>query len=227
MSPQLRNELQDLLQRATRIEALAKTDSLDAVANLHQDWLPAVEQTQATVRQLSQQMRRLLDDEVFLENKRIMQLIRSVESGTLATREAQPSGVFMEIDAPSVDVVLPFERPLYEPSRKVMVDDLIETADDGDVDAAALFNQFHVDKERLKANIDAVLAEADQATLADVTAAYPLSQGLAEIVGYFQLATESDWATINPARSQHLSWQLADGSVREATVEQIIFGRPA
>jgi hypothetical protein len=84
-----------------------------------------------------------------------------------------------------------------------------------------------VDKERLKANIDAVLAEADQATLADVTAAYPLSQGLAEIVGYFQLATESDWATINPARSQHLSWQLADGSVREATVEQIIFGRPA
>jgi hypothetical protein len=227
MSPRLRRELQDLLQRATRIEALAHTDSLDAVANLHQDWLPAVEQTQATVRQLSQQMRRLLDDKVFLENKRIMQLIRSVESGALATREAPPSGVFMEIDAPSVDVVLPFERPLYEPSRKVMVEDSVETADDSDVDADALFSQFHVDKERLKANIDAVLAEAEQATLAEVTAAYPLSQGLAEIVGYYQLATESDWATINPEQSQHLAWQLPDGSVREATVEQIIFGRPA
>jgi hypothetical protein len=227
MSPRLRRELQDLLQRATRIEALAHTDSLDAVANLHQDWLPAVEQTQATVRQLSQQMRRLLDDKVFLENKRIMQLIRSVESGALATREAPPSGVFMEIDAPSVDVVLPFERPLYEPSRKVMVEDSVETADDSDVDADALFSQFHVDKERLKANIDAVLAEAEQATLAEVTAAYPLSQGLAEIVGYYQLATESNWATINPEQSQHLAWQLPDGSVREATVEQIIFGRPA
>jgi cell division protein ZapA (FtsZ GTPase activity inhibitor) len=226
MSPQLRHELQDLLQRATNIEALAKTD-MQAVANLHQDWLPAVEQTQATVRQLSQQMRRLLDDKVFLENKRIMQLIRSIESGALGTREAPPSGAFMEIDAPSVDVVLPFERPLYEPSRKVLVDDAVETADDADVDASALFGQFFVDKERLRANIDAILAEAEQTTLAEITAAYPLSQGLAEVVAYYQLATESDWATINPEQSQRLSWQLPDGSIREATIEQIIFGRPA
>ncbi|MDE8670752.1 DUF3375 domain-containing protein [Pseudarthrobacter sp. H3Y2-7] len=226
MSPQLRHELQDLLQRATHIEALAKTD-MQAVANLHQDWLPAVEQTQATVRQLSQQMRRLLDDKVFLENKRIMQLIRSIESGALGTREAPPSGAFMEIDAPSVDVVLPFERPLYEPSRKVLVDDAVETADDADVDASALFGQFFVDKERLRANIDAILAEAEQTTLAEVTAAYPLSQGLAEVVAYYQLATESDWASINPEQSQRLSWQLPDGSIREATIEQIIFGRPA
>ena len=227
MSPQLRTELQDLLHRATRIEALAQTDSLHTAANLHQDWLPAVEQTQATVRQLSQQMRRLLDDKVFLENKRIMQLIRSVESGALGTREAPPSGVFMEIAAPSVDVVLPFERPLYEPTRKVMVDDAVLTADDLDVDAGALFSQFFVDKERLRGNIEAVLADADQATLAEVTATYPLSQGLAEVVAYYQLATESDWATINPEQEQQLSWQLPDGSIREATIEQIIFGRPA
>jgi cell division protein ZapA (FtsZ GTPase activity inhibitor) len=227
MSPQLRTELQDLLQRATQIEAIAQTNSLHAVANLHQDWLPAVEQTQATVRQLSQQMRRLLDDKVFLENKRIMQLIRSVESGALATREEPPSGVFMTTEAPSVDVVLPFERPLYEPSRKVMVDDAVLAADDTDVDAGALFGQFFVDKERLQGNIEAVLAEADQATLAEVTAAHPLTQGLAEVVAYYQLATESDWATIDPGKSQRLAWALPDGSIREAIIEQIIFGRPA
>jgi len=227
MSPRLRTELQDLLQRATRIEALANNSSLHAVANLHQDWLPAVEQTQATVRQLSQQMRRLLDDKVFLENKRVMQLIRSIESAALGTREAPPSGAFMEIEGSSVDVVLPFERPLYEPSRKVLVDDTVEVAEDTDVDAGALFNQFYVDKERLQANIDTVLAETDQATLAEVTAAFPLSQGLAELVAYYQLATESDWATINPEQQQQLSWHLPDGSIREATIEQIIFGRPA
>ncbi|MHC6591640.1 DUF3375 domain-containing protein [Arthrobacter sp. C152] len=227
MSPQLRTELQDLLQRASRIEALATSDSLQAVATLHQDWLPAVEQTQATVRQLSQQMRRLLDDKVFLENKRIMQLIRSIESGALGTREAPPPGVFMAIDAQSVDVALPFERPLYEPSRKVLVEDAVETADDTGVDAGALFNQFHVDKERLQANIDAVLAEAEQATLAEITETYPLTQGLAEVVAYYQLATESDWASINPEASQHLAWELPDGTIREATIEQIIFGRPA
>ncbi|MBT2513401.1 DUF3375 domain-containing protein [Arthrobacter sp. ISL-30] len=227
MSPQARTELRDLLERATQIEALAQLDNLHTVVNLQQDWLPAVEQTQATVRQLSQQMRRLLDDKVFLENKRIMQLIRSIESAALSTRERPPSGVFMDIAAPSVDVALPFERPLYEPSTRVLVDDDVIAADDADLDAGALFNQFHVDKERLRSNIDAVLAEEEQATLAEITDAYPLSQGLAEVVAYYQLATESDWATINPEASQHLSWQLPDGSIREATLEQIIFGRPA
>ena len=227
MSPQLRSELRDLLQRATQIDALAKLDNLHAVANLHQDWLPAVEQTQATVRQLSQQMRRLLDDKVFLENKRIMQLVRSIEAGALATREAPPSGVFMEIAAQSVDVALPFERPLYEPSRRIMVDDVVVAADDTEVDAGALFTQFHVDAERLKSNIDAVLAGAEHATLGEVTDTFPISQGLAEIVAYFQLATESDWASISPEQTQQLSWQLPDGSTREATVEQIFFVRPA
>ena len=227
MSPQLRTELRDLLQRATQIDALARLDNLHAVTNLHQDWLPAVEQTQATVRQLSQQMRRLLDDKVFLENKRIMQLVRSIESGALGTREAPPSGVFMEIAAQSVEVALPFERPLYEPSRRIMVDDVVVAANDAEVDAGALFRQFHVDTERLRSNIDDVLADAEQATLGDVAAAHPLSQGLAEIVAYYQLATESDWASINPDETQQLSWQLPDGSIREATVEQIIFVRPA
>ncbi|QNE13864.1 DUF3375 domain-containing protein [Pseudarthrobacter sp. NBSH8] len=227
MSPQLRTELRDLLHRATRIDALAKLDNLHAVTNLHQDWLPAVEQTQATVRQLSQQMRRLLDDKVFLENKRIMQLVRSIESGALGTREVPPSGVFMEIAAQSVDVALPFERPLYEPSRRIMVDDVVVAANDAEVDAGALFSQFHVDTERLKSNIDDVLAGTEQATLGEVASAHPLSQGLAEIVAYYQLATESDWASINPDESQQLSWQLPDGSIREATVEQIIFVRPA
>ncbi|WP_332760140.1 DUF3375 domain-containing protein [Pseudarthrobacter sp.] len=227
MSPQLRTELRDLLQRATQIDALAKLDNLHAVTNLHQDWLPAVEQTQATVRQLSQQMRRLLDDKVFLENKRIMQLVRSIESGALGTREVPPSGVFTEIAAQSVEVALPFERPLYEPSRRIMVDDVVVAANDANVDAGALFSQFHVDTERLKSNIDDVLAGAEQATLGEVAAAHPLSQGLAELVAYYQLATESDWASINPDESQQLSWQLPDGSIREATVEQIIFVRPA
>ena len=96
------------------------------------------------------------------------------------------------------------------------------------MDAGALFSQFHVDKERLKANIDAVLAEgAEQATLARGHSSYPVAQGLAEIVAYYQLATESDWATINPDAEQQIAWQLEDGSIREATIEQIIFGRPA
>lgn len=226
MSPQRRNELQDLLHRATAIESLAQEPNLQALAHLHQDWLPAVEQTQNTVRQLSQQMRRLLDDKVFLENKRVMQLIRGIEAGALATRDRAPQGPFVDIAAPVVQVALPFERPLYEPSRKVLVDDEVLTADDGDLDAEALFTQFHVDTARLNANIDAVLAEVPQATLQDIIDVHPISQGLAEVVAYYQLATDSDWASIDAGSTQKLSWTLPDGGIREADIDQIIFVRP-
>ncbi|MDQ6739236.1 MAG: DUF3375 domain-containing protein, partial [Actinomycetota bacterium] len=227
MSPQLRSELRDLLERATRIEALAKQDGVHSITGMQADWLPAVEQTQATVRQLSAQIRRLLDDKVFLENKRIMQLIRSIESSAVAVRAKPPSGPFAELPGHDVPVALPFERPLYEPSRQVSINDAVAVAEDLDVDANALFDQFHVDAHRLETNIDAVLADAAQATLADITDAFPLSQGLAELVTYFQLATASAWATITSDKSQTLSWTLPDGSLREATVDQIIFVRPS
>ncbi|WP_026532462.1 DUF3375 domain-containing protein [Arthrobacter sp. H41] len=227
MSPQLRTELRDLLERATRIELLATRSDISGIRNLQQEWLPAVEQTQSTVRQLSQQMRRLLDDKVFLENKRIMQLLRSVESHALAVRNHAPPGILMDIDAQAVDVMLPFERPLYQPGSRVSVNDAVFIADDADVDAGSLFDQFHVDKGRLAKNVSAVLNQAEQATLADVADAFPLSQGLAELVTYFQLASDSPWATIDAEKTQQLSWTLPDGSIREATVEQIIFVRPS
>ena len=225
MSPRMRSELQHLLERATRIEALSGVENLNALTELHMDWLPAVEQTQSTVRQLSQQMRRLLDDKVFLENKRIMQLLRSIERSALAIRNQPPTGTVMEVAAQSVDLVLPFERPLYEPSRKVQVEDALFNAEDADLDSAALFEQFYVDKDRLRQNIESVLGDAEQATLTDITDAFPLSQGLAEILTYFQLASESPWASIHPDATQQLAWNLPDGSIREATVEQIIFVR--
>ncbi len=226
MSPRMRTELTSLLERATQIEALSNLEDIDAITSMHQDWLPAVEQTQSTVRQLSQQMRRLLDDKVFLENKRIMQLIRRIEGDALAIRNTPPSGTFLEVAAQTVEVALPFERPLYEPSSRVMVDDEVLSADDTDVDPGVLFEQFYFDGERLQENIDTVLTNAQQATLADVTDAFPLTQGLAEIVTYFQLATDSPWATINSDITQQLSWAMPDGSLREATIEQIIFVRP-
>ncbi|RAN76168.1 hypothetical protein B5P43_24565 [Bacillus sp. SRB_336] len=156
-----------------------------------------------------------------------MALIRNIESSAVAVRASPPSGPFAELPGHDIPVALPFERPLYEPSRQVAIHDGVDVAEDLDVDADALFTQFHVDAHRLEANIDSVLAEAGQATLADVTDAFPLSQGLAELVTYFQLATESTWATIDSDRSQTLSWTLPDGSLREATVDQIIFVRPS
>jgi flagellar motility protein MotE (MotC chaperone) len=227
MSPSQRAELLALLERATRIEALQGTAGLESLATMHQDWLPAVEQTQATVRRLSQQMRRLLDDKVFLENKRIITLIRSIEAHALALRDAPPREAVAEMPAQAVDVGLPFERPLYSPTGRTKVDDAVDIADDTALDADALFGQFAVDRQRLRGHIDALLETAEQASLADIVEAHPIEQGLAEVVGYFQLAAESPWAMVDGEQQQHLTWTLPDGQIKEALVERVIFVRPA
>jgi hypothetical protein len=55
---------------------------------VHHDWLEAGEHTQRTVAQLSQQLRRFLDDRAFLENRRILDLLHGIESKALALRES-------------------------------------------------------------------------------------------------------------------------------------------
>ena len=226
MSPAQRAELSDLLEQTTKIPTLANVDGVGEIVNLQRDWLPAVEQTQGTVRRLSSQMRRLLDDKVFLENKRIMQLIRSIESNALALRNDPPTGIVAQIPAQQAEISLPFERPLYKPGTQVVIDDAVALAEDTEVDSSALFDQFYVDRAELQSNIDEVLGQLPQASLGQVLEAHPLEKGLAEIVTYFQIAAESRWADIDGSRTQTLCWTTGAGARREATVEHVTFVRP-
>src|SRR5258708_15024760 len=61
--------------------------------HIHHDWLDAAERTQATVRQLSDQLRRFLDDQVWFENRRVIDVLRSIEASAFAApRSAKHPG---------------------------------------------------------------------------------------------------------------------------------------
>ncbi len=57
---------------------------------VHYDWLEAGEHTQRTVAQLSQQLRRFLDDQAWLENRRIMDILHGIESQGAGTARCAP-----------------------------------------------------------------------------------------------------------------------------------------
>ena len=103
------------------------------------DWLEAGEYTQRTVAQLSQQLRRFLDDQAWLENHRIMNMLRSIEVRALALRDNQPVGEGIFIGQPTADIILPMERPLHTPPLKPLIADIKLQAGDSDVDAATLY----------------------------------------------------------------------------------------
>lgn len=69
------------------------------------------------------QLRRFLDDQAWLENRRIMDLLRGIEAKALAVREVQPAGEFMELDEASPSIDLPLERPLHSPPIRPVIAD--------------------------------------------------------------------------------------------------------
>jgi len=104
MSQSRQEELSGLIAKAMAIEAIAKLDPDQRCKRIHFDWLDAGEVAQREVARPSEQPRRYIDDLAFLENPRIMQILRGIEADALAVREIPPSGTFVVIDkaAPAV-----------------------------------------------------------------------------------------------------------------------------
>jgi flagellar motility protein MotE (MotC chaperone) len=179
-------ELAELLERVQRMEQVEADRRLQKV---HHDWSEAAERTQRTVRQISEQLRRFLEDQVWLENRRVLALIRQIEAAALASRGSPPV-IGLEVDEPGVGIVLPFERPLYDARPAARVDSLLDPEAGAEVDVSALFGQPFVDQARLADNIRSAVPAGSSALLSDIVGVYPVEQGAAEIVGYLALADE-------------------------------------
>jgi hypothetical protein len=237
MSSRRQEELSERLDQVLRLPAVAELKPEPRIRRVHHDWLEAGEHTQRTVAMLSQQLRRFLDDRAFLENRRILDLLRSIESQALALRDAAPVGTVMHIDAMGADIELPLERPLFTPSLKPRLADLTVLAGEDDIDTARLFDQIVVDKARLRATVHATLRHRPQVTLRELVEAEPLRQGLAELVAYLELAHAADgseapngWrVVVDDAHPETIRWQGTDAAgetvTREARLPRVIFTR--
>jgi len=200
---------------------------------VHYDWLEAGEYAQRTVAQLSQQLRRFLDDQAWLENRRIMDILHSIEGRVLALRDAAPavwrSADFMQIDAIGADIDLPLERPLYQPPLQTVLTSVALQMGDEDMDAGALFSQVRVDKAALAAHIRKSLQTRAQVTLAELLHSRPLQQGLGELVAYLQLASESTGSVVDESQQDSVAWQVPDAQggliMRRARLPRVIFVR--
>lgn len=231
MSSRRQEELSERLERVLALPAITEMRPDARMRRVHYDWLEAGEHTQRTVAQLSQQLRRFLDDQAWLENRRIMDILRGVETKALALREAPPPGAIMEIETASADIELPMERPLYAPALRPVIANVAIKTGETDLDASALYNQIVVDRARLASHVRRCLQDRLQVTLAELVASQPLAHGLAELVAYLQLSADGGAfrATVDETASDTIEWQAndADGTttLKRATMPRVIFTR--
>ena len=223
LSAARQEELTGLLEAVHGLEDLTGKDT--RLRHVHYDWLDAAEQTQATVRQLSEQLRRFLDDQVWFENRRVIDILRGIESHVLRLRDQKDIPVTMEIDAPAPVITLPLERPLYAPVRKARIDSGNVRPADEETDPAALFEQVYVDPEPLRGVVRQALRQSPQVGLAELIAGNPIRQGVAELVTYLSLKDGTFGLVFDEDQAEHVSWQEADGRERKVTMPRVTFVR--
>ena len=229
MSSRRQEELSQLLERVLSLKPVVELKPDVRTRRLHYDWLEAGEHTQRTVAQLSQQLRRFLDDQAWLENRRIMDILHGIEAKTLAIREQPPIGEFTGIAEIVAEIELPMERPLYTPALKPMISDAILESGDVDLDAAILYSQIVIDKARLVHNVRLALQERSQITLGELCVMQPLQNGLSELVAYLQLCGEGFKAVVDEETTDAIVWHCVDNDgekhTRQARLPRVIFVR--
>lgn len=224
MSPTRQDELSSLLGKVFALPPIQELAPDRRLLRVHYDWLQAGEVAQRTVARLSEQLRRYLDDKAWLDNRRIMQLVRDIEHSALALRDRQPDGALIELDESRPSIALTMDRPLFSPPLKPEIDAIPSEGSD-EISADALFGHVFVDKERLAMRIRQALQTQSQISLTDLVERYPIEQGLAELIAYFSIAASNDASIIDDTRRQTLIWTDDLGLSRKSTFPLVIFCR--
>jgi hypothetical protein len=194
ISAQRQDELQDLLTAVYQLPDLQQVDPTQGqrLRRLKRSLIDAAAKVIESNRRLAEQLRKLLDEQNLAEARRVMELATEIKQTAVTLLHAPPAAdafIFIEAD-PALD--LPLERPLWSPSLTANFADVEPEPpmlDLSTADLETLFQQFYVDESRLRRHIATLLEKHSRVTLAEVTAVYPLTQGLAELVTYLALAT--------------------------------------
>lgn len=214
-----------LLEHVLSLPPVAELSPDKRLRRVHYDWMQAGEHAQRTVALLSQQLRRFLDDQAWLENRRIMDLLHGVEAKALRLRDTPPTGPVNHIHALSPSIDLPMERPLYSAPVKTQLNNLKVEAGDGALDADVLFSQVRIDKTALSSHIRQSLQTRAQVSLVELLNARPLQQGLGELVAYLQLASVAAQSVVDEDTVDTVRWTATDGKERSANMPRVIFVR--
>jgi hypothetical protein len=205
MSSRRQEELTTLLERVLALPRCRTAPDV-RTRRVHYDWLEAGEHTQRTVAQLSQQLRRFLDDQAWLENRRIMDILHGIEAKALALRDTPPTGdgdehrrhrgrhrtadraAAVHAGDQAVDRRCGARRGRRRGRRRGVV-----LAGGGRPRAA-------------RTPHSPCLQDRSQITLRELCEREPLQHGLAELVAYLQLADDTFKAVIDEGVTELIVW---------------------
>lgn len=227
MSPAKQEEFNDLIQKVLALDEVKDCEPDELLPKIKYHLLEAGEKVQRTSSSLVEQLRRYLDDQVWLENKRIMSIIHEVEKLAIDIKQTPPKDKdFAFLDDIKAQIELPVSRVLFRPPSRPVISAEKLTPGLAEFNSDLLYTQHYVDIEILKARIAKELQNQQQITLLKLCQLHPLEKGLSELIAYMNLACQDNsHALINSDKEVNIVWVNAEGVTKSVRMPSVIFIR--
>ena len=226
MSESMQQELEELIEKLNNIPVIKQIKQEQIVDRIKSNLVDAGDKVNRSNDGLIEQLRKYVEQKNLSESKHILRSIETIESILIMQKDnLDPQQVLMEVDGLFRPAFL-MERPLFKPPLKVVFEQT--TIEDGAADASThtLFDQFYVDIEELRNNIKLLLRNKSQVSLTELLQHYQPTKGVAEVLGYMQIATADSKHYINNEHIEKLVIQNIDaGTQYQLEAPLIIFNR--
>lgn len=225
MSRNRQDELDRNAKKILGLDCVKETGGSPTLHSMKYNLLDAGDRAKKTLGNLNEQLRTFLDEKLWLDNKRIMDLIKSVEEKALRIRNNPPKGKdFLEIDSLTPEIALPMERILFTPPEKPpLLDENLTNGIAVNV-PDALYSQHYVDEARLRENIKIILADKSQVSLKEIGETYPFRKGLSEIITYMVIASRDENSLIDDTDTQEIEY-IDNDVIKIISLPRVIFTR--
>lgn len=200
-------------------------DARRALRSLVRDLKRGSREVHGVLTEFARGLRRYVYSQEFQRDRALRDALHTALAAAVpASRSTKPyAAVERELELSSLPFSSVGELAVHDPSD-FDTGATLPTAEAGTVDLealAAIARESEIDFAELIDNVNRVLAEVSEASVADVLLAQPASQGLASIIGLLSLAMAH--GEVRPDATESVSWNGVDGVAREADVVAHVF----
>lgn len=218
-------ELDELLEAVYSLEEIRSFDPDPFLSGIKFSLMDAGEKVYKTTTMLVEQLRKYLDEQSYLENRRIMELVKGIEKKAVAIKNAPPvERDFAKLDDIRPGLELVMARGLFMPAQNASIGDSRVIVGEASIEVGALYRQNFVNEAELRSNIRKALQTRPQISLRSLVDIYPISKGVAEVVTYLELAHKGGGLIADDA-DELLTFTTENGIVRQVRLPRVIFVR--
>jgi hypothetical protein len=178
------------------------------------------------LQQFARGLKQFVQSRAYQEQRRLNKLLRVAQRRALEVKEhfRPTDDIGQELFLTSAELNSVAQWHLYDPSVEGL-EGGIAMAEEADISLESvgeLLAQSEIDMRRLREQLDALLTQREQVSVADILEAYPAEQGLGSVVGLLALGARE--GTVSELRD-HVCWRGLDGIERCARIPRIYFIR--